>query len=85
MAQRRMGIRRLGKRLGKAARVGSRGLQKGLRLGSRVAAIGAAGATAAGRPDIAVPLAAASEGAGLAHAVLRDTHHAVKSELEKKS
>ena len=77
-------IRRLGKRVGKTARIGSRVLQKGLRIGSRLGHIGAVAAAASGHPEVAAALTAGSVGAEHAHAALHDAHRAVKSELEKK-
>ena len=77
-------IRRLGKRVGKTARIGSRVLQKGLRIGSRLGHIGAVAAAVSGHPEISAALTAGSVGAEHAHAALHDAHSAVKSELEKK-
>ena len=75
-------IHKVGRRVAKAPKLGSRVSQRSLKIGKRIAGGGAAAATLAGRPDIAIGLSAASEGMGAASRIIGKTHRQIKSDLE---
>ena len=76
-------LRKIGHRIAKAPKIGSRVAQRSLKIGKRVAGEGAAAATLAGRPALAIGLAAASDGMGTASHIIGRTHKQIKSDLEK--
>ena len=77
-------LHKIGHRIAKAPKIGSRVAQRSLKIGERVAGGGAAAGTLAGRPDIAIGLAAASEGMGTAIHIIGRTHKQIKNDLKKK-
>ena len=76
-------LRKIGHRIAKTPKIGSRVAQRSLKIGKRVAGEGAAAATLAGRPALAIGLAAASDGMGTASRIIGRTHKQIKSDLEK--
>ena len=77
-------LHKIGHRVAKAPKIGSRVAQRSLKKnGKRIAGGGAAAATLAGRPDIAIGLTAASEGMGAASHIIGRTHKQTKSDLIK--
>ena len=77
-------IHHLGKRIGKTLKVGSRMGQRALRIGGRIASVGSEVAEESGRPGLAAELGAVSKTAHLGAHALQASHHAARSELEKK-